>query len=77
MKGTEINIHEAQMYVNLVAACKRHADGLNSEAIEAIQQMSIKNHVGNGYWSFDGLLDDLADLIGNEDLASTILNEAA
>jgi len=72
-----MNIYVAQMFVNLVAAAKRHADGLNSDAIEAIQQMSIKNHVGNGYWSFDGLLDDLTELTGDEDLASTILNEAA
>jgi hypothetical protein len=39
--------------------------------------MSIKNHCGNGYWSFDGLLDDLTELTGDEDLAYTILNEAA
>ena len=64
------------MFVNLVAAAKCHADGLNSDAIEAIQQMSIKNHAGNGYWSFDGLLDDLTALVGDEDLAAVILNEA-
>jgi hypothetical protein len=72
-----MNIHEAQMYVNLAAACKRHGDGLNNETVEALYQMSIKNHCGNGYWSFDGLLDDLTELTGDEDLASVILNEAA
>jgi len=39
--------------------------------------MSIERHCGNGYWSFDGLLDDLTELTGDEELASTILNEAA
>lgn len=72
-----MNIHEAQMYVNLASACKRHADGLNDEIIEALAKMSTKNHCGNGYWSIDGLLDDLAELTGDEDLASTILNEVA
>jgi len=72
-----MNIHEAQMYVNLASACKRYADDLNDEIIEALQKMSIKNHCGNGYWSFDGLLDDLTELTGDEELASTILNEAA
>ena len=71
------DIHEAQMYVNLVAACKRHADELNAGDIECLYQMSVKNHCGNGYWSFDGLLDDLTELTGDEDLASVILNEAA
>lgn len=71
-----MNIHEAQMYVNLVSACKRYADGLNDEIIEALYKMSIERHCGNGYWSFDGLLDDLTELTGDEELASTILNEA-
>ena len=72
-----MNIYEAQMYVNLAAACKRRGDGLNNDAVEALYKMSIKNHCGNGYWSFDGLLDDLTELTGDEELASTILNEAA
>lgn len=72
-----MNIHEAQMYVNLAAACKRHGDGLNNETAEALYKMSIERHCGNGYWSIDGLLDDLTALTGDEELASTILNEAA
>ena len=72
-----MNIHEAQMYVNLVAACKRYTDNLNVGDIECLYQMAIKRHCGNGYWSFDGLLDDLTELTGDEELASTILNEAA
>lgn len=31
-----------------------------------------KNHAGNGYFSWDGILDGLADIIG-DDLASEIL----
>ena len=33
-----------------------------------------KNHAGNGYFSWDGILDDLADLIGYDD-AREILSE--
>jgi len=31
-----------------------------------------KHHVGNGYFSFDGILDDLTDILGYEP-ASEIL----
>lgn len=69
-----MNIYEAQMYVNLVAAARTYADGLNDEALEALQRMVKVRHAGNGYWSWDGLLDDLIDLTGDEDVAAKILN---
>ena len=71
------NIHEAQMFVNLVAADQNYADGLDNETIETLQRIAIERHCGNGYFSMDGILDDLTVLTGDEEIASHILNEAA
>lgn len=71
------NIHEAQMFVNLVAAAQNYADGLDNETIETLQRIAIERHCGNGYFSMDGILDDLTVLTGDEEIASHILNEAA
>ena len=70
-----MNVYEAQMYVNLIAAIRDHVDGINAETIEAIEQIAINRHCGNGYYSWDGMLDDLTDLTGNDELASVILNK--
>jgi hypothetical protein len=79
MKGTDMNIHEAQMYVNLCSSALAHGflkDHQDSRVAD-LQKIAIERHCGNGYFSFDGILDDLADLTGSEDLASDILNNAA
>lgn len=72
-----MNIHEAQMYVNLVAAIKRQdldlADDFD-EIVEDLKAISIERHMGNGYFSWDGILDDLTEIFGDEDLASEILS---
>lgn len=69
-----MNIYEAQMYVDLVAAVRNHIDGFNNETLEALENIAKTRHCGNGFWSIDGLLDDLTDLTGNYDVASDILN---
>ena len=69
------NIYEAQMFVNIVAAAKNYADELDAETIETIQKIAIENHCGNGYFSWDGMADDLTELTGSEDLAWKILNQ--
>ena len=38
-----------------------------------IYQIVHKNHVNNGYFSWDGILDDLAELIGDQKRASEVL----
>lgn len=72
-----MNIHEAQMYVNLVAAIKRQdlqfPDDFD-DIVEELKAISIKRHIGNGYFSWDGILDDLAEMFGDEDYASEILS---
>ena len=73
-----MNIHEAQMFVNLIAASK--AQGLvrgddDDFIVERLKAISIERHCSNGYFSFDGILDDLTELLGDVDLAADILNE--
>ena len=64
-----------EMYRRLLAATLTHRD-FTSEISFRLKQIAEKNHCGNGYFSFDGILDDLTDLFGSEDLASDILNNA-
>jgi hypothetical protein len=73
-----MNIHEAQLYVNLCSSALRHGflkDHSDSRVVD-LQKIVIERHCGNGYFSIDGILDDLTDLTGSEDLASEILNNA-
>jgi hypothetical protein len=70
-----MNAHEYQMYVSLCTASYGHADGFSEPILEALQRIAITRHCGNGYYSWDGMLDDLTDLTGSEDIASEILNK--
>jgi hypothetical protein len=74
MKGNAMNIHEAQMYVSLCSAARDHADLFNEPTHQALERIAINRHCGNGYYSWDGMLDDLAMLTGSEEIASEILN---
>jgi len=62
------------MYHRLAIAAQPHADEFNDSTLEALQKIASERHCGNDYWSFDGILDDLTDLTGSEELASEILN---
>jgi hypothetical protein len=68
------NIHVAQMYVSLVNAARDYVDRFNEPTLDALQRIAINRHCGNGYYSWDGMLDDLTMLTGSEDVASEILN---
>jgi len=62
------------MYHCLQRAIQPHVDGLNAATLDALQRISEGRHCGDNYWSFDGILDDLTELTGSEELASEILN---
>ena len=62
------------MYVSLCTASYGYADGFNEPTLEALQRIANNRHCGNGYFSWDGMLDDLTMLTGSEDVASEILN---
>jgi hypothetical protein len=68
------NIHVAQMYVSLARAACDHVDKFNEPTLDALQRIAINRHCGNGYYSWDGMLDDLTMLTGSEEIASEILN---
>jgi hypothetical protein len=72
------NIHEAQMFVNLVAAFKRQdfdlADDFDT-IVQKLHAIAIERHCGNGYFSWDGIADDVAAMVGSEELAWEIVNE--
>jgi hypothetical protein len=76
MKGNAMNMnaHEHDMYVSLCIASYGHADKFNEPTHQALQRIAINRHCGNGYYSWDGMLDDLAILTGSEEIASEILN---
>lgn len=71
-----MNIHEAQMYVNLCSSALAHGflTGHSDSRVADLQKIAIERHCGNGYYSWDGMLDDLAMLTGSEEIASEILN---
>lgn len=48
-------------------------DGSREEAQIQIYDIVSKRHIRNGYFSWDGMLEDLAALIGDERRASAIL----
>jgi hypothetical protein len=75
MTNTERDANFVQdMFVSLCTASYGYADGFNEPILEALQKIAKDRHCGNGYWSWDGMLDDLTDLTGSEEIASEILN---
>ena len=65
-----------EMYVRLFASALAHADDVNGWTAEKLEEIANNRHCGNGYFSFDGILDDLTELTGSEDIAAAILNNA-
>ena len=64
-----------EMYHRLLDATLAHRD-FTSKLSFRLKQIAEERHCGNGYFSFDGILDDLTDLLDDYDLASEILNNA-
>ena len=64
-----------EMYVRLYAAALAHADGISASLNDRLWDIAEERHCGNGYFSWDGMLDDLTELVGSEDVASEILNQ--
>ena len=64
-----------EMYRRLLASALEHVE-FTANTSYRLKQIAQEHHCGNGYFSFDGILDDLTALLGNEDLASDILNKA-
>jgi hypothetical protein len=62
------------MYISLMKASQNYADGFSEITLQALERIANTRHCGNGYWSWDGMLDDLTDLTGSEDIASETLN---
>jgi hypothetical protein len=65
-----------EMYVRLFASALAHSDGLNAEMADRLREIAAERHSGNGYFSWDGILDDLTELTGDVDVAAEILNRA-
>lgn len=60
-----------EMYSRL---CKA-AEPYTKWSMVDMAQIAYRRHCGDGYFSWDGMLDDLAALTGDEDIASAILNK--
>lgn len=67
--------YEFEMFLRLFNSVVAHTDGWSDELMENLRAIATTRHCGNGYFSWDGMLDDLALLTGSEDLASEILNQ--
>ena len=65
---------EFDMFVRLFNSAIQSTDGFNADMMDRLKQIATDRHCGNGYYSWDGMLDDLAELTGSEDVASEILN---
>ena len=48
---------------------------MSAKLNDGLWNIAEDRHCGNGYFSWDGMLDDLTELVGSEDLASKILNK--
>jgi hypothetical protein len=75
-RKTAMDINTAQVYVNLCssALAKGFLSSLDDFRVESLKEIAINRHCGNGYYSWDGMFDDLTALTGSEDLAAEILN---
>jgi len=65
--------HVEDFTYSILANMTNDFDGSYSKAYLRVYGIVEKNHCGNGYFSWDGILDDLAELIGSESRASEIL----
>lgn len=73
--NTQDQEYQYDMYIRLINASRQYSDGFNMKyVLDAFERITNTRHCGNGYWSWDGMLDDLTELVGNEDIASEILN---
>ena len=63
------------MYRSLRDASYDHVDKFNEPTLDALQRIANNRHCGNGYYSWDGMLDDLTMLTGSEEVAAEILNK--
>lgn len=76
MKNSERDAKYVEMmYRNLVNASAEHADKFNESTLDALQRIANNRHCGNGFWSYDGMLDDLTMLTGSEEIASEIVSQ--
>ena len=73
MKNDAVYVHN--MYVRLCASALAHSPKRDWKLAD-MARIATDRHCGNDYWSFDGMLDDLTEMFGDEDVASEILNKA-
>jgi hypothetical protein len=65
--------HVEDFTYSILANLTGKYDGSYSKAYLRVYGIVQKNHCGNGYFSWDGIFDDLTDMIGDEDLAREVL----
>ena len=63
-----------EMYRRLLASTLDHVE-FTANTSYRLKRIAESHHCGNGYFSWDGMLDDLTELVGSEDVASEILNQ--
>jgi hypothetical protein len=61
-----------QMCDNLKAAIAEKAPSFKID-LDVLEMIVTNHHCGNGYFSYDGLLDDVYDMLGDQDLTSEIV----
>lgn len=66
--------HAYEMYRRLLDNTLNHVEFTASTSYR-LKEIAESRHCGNGYFSWDGMLDDLTELLNNYDLASEILNK--
>ena len=64
-KGTRMNYSDEDFVLEFAGNILKNDTTLKLSAMDTLKIVE-KNHAGNGYFSWDGILDDLAELIDYE-----------
>lgn len=70
---SEFNAYEFDMFEGLSEAMFELAED-KEWSVGNLADIVIKRHCGDGYFSYDGILNDLQELLKNDELASEIVN---
>lgn len=70
---SQFNAYEFDMFEGLSEAMFKLAEDKEWSA-KNIADIVTKRHCGDGYFSYDGILNDLQELLKNDELASEIVS---
>lgn len=70
----EFNSFELQMFEDLSEAMFKHAEH-KEWSIENLSNIVVKRHIENGFFSYDGMFEDICALLNDEVLGKKVFLE--